>query len=59
MTTADREGHLAPAVQLGSEVDARDVYCTCGRYMSERSGMRALVALQFKILQGWPMFSYV
>ena len=46
-------------VQLGSEVDAHDVYCICGRRGSERSGRREWVAFQLEVLQGWPTFSSV
>ena len=45
-------------VQLGSEVDAHDVYCICGRRGSERSGRHEWVAFQLEVLQGWPTFSY-
>ena len=46
-------------VQLGSEVDAHDVYCICGRCGSERSGRREWVAFHLEALQGWSTFSYV
>ena len=46
-------------VQLGSEVDAHDVYCICARCGSERSGRREWVAFQLEVLQEWPTFSYV
>ena len=46
-------------VQLGSEVDAHDVYCIFGHCGYERSGRREWVAFQLEVLQGWPTFSYV